>query len=199
MVEDYDGEERFDLKGFELQRVCIDGAGWRKYNEAAAARSGGSSSRSYEAPKKTAAQLAKERKQKLEDRRRNIAGHINGASSNGYYRDSAPSADVLKKFTAGGWAGDKAARLLLLSFATERVYTSAEMPEIVRAILAMKPAAVRELVLKRAAARVHSNVASSYRDNGAFDRRVARYELLTAYGVKTPEPKRKAPKKKAKR
>jgi hypothetical protein len=26
-----------------------------------------------------------------------------------------------------------------------------------------------------------------------------RYELLTAYGVKTPEPKRKAPKKKAKR
>src|SRR4029077_6369121 len=160
---DEEGEDIFDLKGFRLQRVCIDGAGWRKYTEAGAARSRATSS-TVERPKKTHAQIEKERKQRAEEFRKSIQAELTGASSNGYYRDSAPSPEVFKKFTAGGWGGDKAARLLLLSFATEHIYTSSHMPAIVRAVVAMKPTAVRELVLKRAAARVHSNVTGGYRD-----------------------------------
>lgn len=184
---EFDGEDRFILEGFGINRVCVDKDGWTAYVRESNKSARVGSSGGYTPKKKTKAEILAERQRQQRERRARIRQHIDGG---GGYRHMTPGADLEKKLIAGGWAGEKAARLILLSYATEGVYTSADMPEIVRGILALKPAKVRELVLHRAAGFVHSNVTSRGADE-PFDRRVAKHELLTAYGVKSTAPERK--------
>lgn len=186
--DELEGDDRFDLKGFELRRTCIDRGGWAKY-QAADRRSYGGGGSSTAPRKKSPAALAKERAKREREFRETVRSILAGGGRYGGPR-YAP-ASVEKILTGGGFTSEKATRVVFLSYVLERVGGSAELLAVVRKALTMKDRELRALILRFAAHEVNSRLLSEGKTTSPYNGQLAAYEFLKAYGQKIAEPKPK--------
>ncbi len=195
------GRGQIEELTFDSERVCVDPKGARKLGEVADGREAARSAKAEAAGKPKRRTPVGPTKAQREKQMRERVAHILDAK--GSYAFKAPSAETTKKLFAGGYNADKAARVVLLGFAADRLSASAEYLEIVRRVLAMKPKEVRQRVLDYAAAKIGYRLLEHHKGGGGepFGFQQARFEFLSAYGVKAsaPKPKTRTKKKGAQR
>lgn len=184
-------DERLELKGFELRRTCIDRDGNTKYRNAqlSADRASWGGSSAAKPKKKSAADIARARAKEQREFRETVGKIL--AGSGRYSGPCYAPAATEKLLTGGGYTADKTVRVVYLSYILERVGGSAELLEVVRRALAMRPNDIRAIVLRLAAREVNDRLLGHGTTTDPYKGQVARYEFLKAYGQKVAEPKPK--------